>query len=197
MGAKETEKTQPGSPRDRLVETALALFNEGGYHATGIDKILVAAGVAKMTLYKHFPSKDALILAALALREDRLFAFFDQRIEAAGRDPKARILALFSAHSDWFAGKAFPGAPFRGCMFINAAAEFGGPDDPVREAAARHIAAIRNRLAAEVAALNAPPSLTDTLVLLLEGAIVLAHAGAMPHAGDRAHAAAEQLLAGR
>ena len=67
--------------RDHLVERALALFNAHGYHATGIDKILADAGVAKMTLYNHFKSKDELILAALAARDQQFRRWLRRRVE--------------------------------------------------------------------------------------------------------------------
>ena len=69
------------SRRDHLVETALALFMRDGFHATGIDRILSHAGVAKMTLYNHFKSKEELILAALRLRDERFLVWFPAAVE--------------------------------------------------------------------------------------------------------------------
>jgi AcrR family transcriptional regulator len=69
------------SRRDHLVETALELFDRHGFHATGIDRILADAGVAKVTLYKHFSSKDDLILAVLRLRDERFREWFQAAVD--------------------------------------------------------------------------------------------------------------------
>ncbi len=83
--------------RDHLIDTALRLFYQQGYHATGIDRILAESGVAKMTLYKHFRSKDELILAALQLRDERFRNWLMAEMEAASPDPVERLLAMFDA----------------------------------------------------------------------------------------------------
>src|SRR5258708_27708372 len=101
--------------RDHLVETALALFSKHGYHATGIDRILAEAGVAKMTLYKHFKSKDELILAALSRRDEKFRTWFMREVERHGRTPRERLLVVFDILEAWFQSREF-----RGCMFVNA-----------------------------------------------------------------------------
>ena len=85
------------SRRDHLVETALGLFMRDGFHATGIDAILAEAGVAKMTLYNHFKSKDELILAALRLRDEQFLEWLVSAVEARADKPRGRLLALFGA----------------------------------------------------------------------------------------------------
>jgi len=82
------------SKREKLVETALKLFCSGGFHATGIDRILAESGVAKMTLYNHFKSKDELILAALRLRDERWRHWFERAVERGASDPNVHITAL-------------------------------------------------------------------------------------------------------
>ena len=119
--------------RDHLVATALVLFNRDGFHATGIDKILAEAGVAKMTLYKHFKSKDELILAVLRRRDEEFRNWFIRAVEARAKTPRARLLVVFDAIAEWFDGR-----DFSGCMFINASAEFAEADDPIHGAAAEH-----------------------------------------------------------
>ena len=99
------------SRRDDLIETALKLFYTGGFNATGIDKILAESGVAKMTLYKHFGSKDELILAVLKRRDEQFRGWLSGEMAKAGPSPKAQLLQMFDALEIWFSGKAFPVAP--------------------------------------------------------------------------------------
>jgi AcrR family transcriptional regulator len=177
--------------RDHLVDTALALFQREGYHATGIDRILGEAGVAKMTLYNHFKSKDELILAALRLRDERFRNWFMRDVERRTKDPCARLLACFDALADWFAQP-----DFRGCTFINAAAEFGQPGSPIHAACAEHkrlVAGYVRDLAEAVGATD-PQGLADGLVLLMEGAIVMAYVADDAEAAANAKRAAEVLI---
>ena len=81
--------------RERLIDTAISLFNRYGFHATGVDRIVAAAKVAKKTLYAHFPSKEDLILAALARKETTFAEKFIPMVTAASDDPKQRLLTLF------------------------------------------------------------------------------------------------------
>ena len=119
--------------RDHLVETAAKLFARHGFHATGIDRILAEAGVAKMTLYKHFRSKDELILAALRRRDEEFRNWFVRKVEARARRPAARLLAVFDVLAEWFEQP-----DFAGCTFVAAAAEFHPAEDPIHAAAAEH-----------------------------------------------------------
>jgi len=157
--------------RDHLVETALKLFYEHGFHATGIDTILAESGVAKMTLYKYFKSKDDLILAALELRDRRWMEWFRETLKQRGKNPRQRLLAVFDLLAEWFRQE-----DFRGCMFINAASEYCGLDGRIGEVAAQHKRLLRKEL--EQLALDAgvkrPNVLADRISLLIEGAIVMA-----------------------
>ena len=83
----------PSDRREHLLDTALSLFGTEGFHATGIDKILASAGVAKMTLYNHFRSKDELILAALRRRDERFRHWFVREVEHRAATPRDRLLA--------------------------------------------------------------------------------------------------------
>ena len=92
-------------PRERLVQTAVRLFYRHGFHATGIDRILNEAGVAKMTLYKHFRTKEELILAALRHRHEQWMKWFVTRTEQLTPDPRRRLLSAFDALGEWFASQ--------------------------------------------------------------------------------------------
>ena len=179
------------SRRGHLVDTALQLFNRDGYHATGLDRILAEAGVAKMTLYKHFKSKDDLILAVLRRREQLFLERLTGRIEALATTPKAQLLGLFDALDEWFGEK-----DFSGCMFINAAGEFGPPEDPVHLVAREHKHALLKYLRELAAAAGAskPRELAAGLMLLAEGAIVMAHVAGERDAAKLAKRTARVLL---
>lgn len=178
--------------RDHLIETALELFYREGFHATGIDKILAQSGVAKMTLYKHFRSKDELILAALRRRDERFRNIFVRAVESRAETPSARLLAIFDVLDEWFGS-----ADFHGCMFINASAEYGRADDPIHAFAGEHKrlfkAYIRN-LAEAAGAVDAE-ALAAALSLLVEGAIVMASVAGERDAAQRARQAAAILVA--
>jgi AcrR family transcriptional regulator len=156
--------------RDQLVETALELFSRQGYHATGIDKVLEAAGVAKMTMYKHFRSKEELILAVLRLRDERWRNRFMRGIERRAKDPRDRLLAMFDQLGEWFSDEGFCG-----CMFINASAEYADHADPIHAASAEHKRLVEKyvRDLAKQAGAPQPGVLATQLCLLMEGAVVL------------------------
>lgn len=171
--------------RQQLMATAYRLFNRHGFHATGIDRIWAEAGSTKRTLYRHFPTKDALIEAVLTERDREFFALLDVRLAGASRQD-ARLQALFAGFADWF-GRS----DFYGCNFINASAEFADPRHPVRKLVVAHKQAllewIRNVLGCSV------PQATG-VCLLLEGAVVMAHSYQQPLALDQARQLAQTIL---
>jgi AcrR family transcriptional regulator len=184
------------SRRDDLVDTALKLFYTGGFNATGIDKILAESGVAKMTLYKHFRSKDELILTVLRRRDEQFRSWMEAEMEKAAEAPRDRLLALFDALELWFEGRAFKGMGFYGCAFINASGEFGALDHPAHQIAAEHkrqIVAYLARLCAEAGA-DDPEALAERIALLKEGAIATAQVRGMPEAAQLAKGMAEAVL---
>jgi AcrR family transcriptional regulator len=110
----------PKSGRARLLHMAIELFYTHGFQAVGIDRILAEAGVTKTTFYKHFESKDDLLVAAIRQRDEwESQAIMTAIQKLAGDDPKARLLAFFDVFDVWFNSP-----DFHGCQFINAAAEF-------------------------------------------------------------------------
>lgn len=155
--------------REHLLATASDLFASHGYHSVGIDRILAESGVAKMTLYKHFASKDALIAEAIRFRGKRSRAWFIDQIEARATLPRERLLALFDVLATWFETTSFTG-----CPFVNATAEYGLADDPIHIAAAQHKRLLRDYFAeqATLAGIANPPELADQMMILMEGAIV-------------------------
>lgn len=185
------------SRRDHLIDTALRLFYTGGFTATGIDKILAEAGVAKMTLYKHFRSKDDLILAVLQRRDEQFRGWLTGEMEKASKEPEERLLAMFDALGTWFEGRAFKGLGFSGCAFINASSEFAEQSHPAHRAAAEHklrIVEYLERLCAQAGAKD-PGALAEQLALLKEGAIATAHVRGMPTAASLAKDMARNLIA--
>jgi len=184
------------SRRDHLVATALALFCRQGFHATGIDNVLRESGVAKKTLYNHFKSKDALIVAVLHKRSEDFLGRQRQSVlrlaPVQPGDPRmSQVLAFFDGLHEWINGDAF-----NGCTFINAAAEYPRLDDPVHVACAEH-KELQVRFLEELLAdlqLQGSASIARQLALLADGAVVNAHtAGELLSAAD-AKDAARRLL---
>ena len=151
----------------RLLEAASELFYEEGFGPTAVDKIVERSGVSKPTLYVHFPSKDALLVATLERRHAERVGMLDAWVRAASSDPAEQLLAVF----DWLAGWHETEGP-RGCAFVNAAAELANPAHPAREVARRQKRWMRDYLAglATAAGLAEPARLAGDLMLLVDGA---------------------------
>ncbi|MDE4097092.1 TetR/AcrR family transcriptional regulator [Phaeobacter gallaeciensis] len=175
--------------RDELVRKALDVFYRNGFHATGMDKLVSETGVSKTSMYKHFRTKEDLILAVLRLRDENFRHWLYRRIEELSDTPKGQMLALFDALSEWFTKPEF-----RGCMFIKASAEFQEINHPIHAQSAAHKQILQDHFSeiAEAADANDPRLLARQLLLLKEGAIVsavLARGGGL--AGDPAADAKE------
>ncbi|MGL6326246.1 TetR/AcrR family transcriptional regulator [Aeromonas rivipollensis] len=171
--------------RQQLMATAYRLFNRHGFHATGIDRIWAEAGSTKRTLYRHFPTKDALIEAVLMARDAEFFALLDARMDGvSGRE--ARLRALLDGFADWF-GRS----DFYGCNFINASAEFSDARHPVRKLVVAHKLALLNWVRE---ALECTVEQATGLCLLLEGAVVMAHSYQQPLALEQARVLAPTVL---
>ncbi|MFI0849319.1 TetR/AcrR family transcriptional regulator [Mesorhizobium sp. IMUNJ 23232] len=123
---KSDNQPEASSARRRLLDTATRLFYEGGIHAVGIDRIIAEAGVAKATFYNHFPSKDDLVVAYLG-EIDRLGRAAVAAL--AKQPPRKMIVAIMGRISE-----AVTAGGWRGCPFLNAAAEYPDPASPVRQA---------------------------------------------------------------
>lgn len=183
---------RPGA-RERIVRAAGDLFYAEGIHAVGVDRVTAAAGVAKATLYQQFRSKDELVAACLQRRAEHWRASVADPVLALPGSAARRVGAVFER-----LGKAFATPGYRGCPFINAAAEYPGPDGPVAAAIAAHRAQVRGLFAELLADVPAArrAALTDQLVLLYDGTMVGAQLDQGPRAARRARAAARQLLEG-
>jgi AcrR family transcriptional regulator len=189
-GSADTLSTS--SPkRDHLLATAWKLFYRDGYRAVGIDTLLEKAGVAKMTLYHHFASKEELIVAVLEQRSRNLLEAVDDAIAKAGRTPSRQLASVFDGLKAWFAADEF-----KGCAFIRALSEYPEPNHPIHQAAWKHKRAMnaRIRTIVESAGARDPAALADTISLLIDGAIVAAHATSSTAPADSARSAAVALL---
>jgi AcrR family transcriptional regulator len=159
----------PSSVRKRLLDTAADLFYREGVRAVGVDLVVERTGVAKTSLYRHFPSKNDLIAAVLERDDQNYWADWDRIAQRLGQNPKAEL----TAHVQWIA--QYIGRPqFRGCAFLNAATEFPSADHPARQIALRHKAELRRRLGllTQRLGVNDPGELADQLVLVIDGAYV-------------------------
>ena len=181
----------PVRKRDHLVAVAQKMFCARGFHAVSVDAIIDEAGVARMTLYKNFPSKEDLIVETLR-REDRLFRqWLVSAVEARSTRPDDRIFQIFMALHERFAAEGY-----YGCAFIRASVEFPDPRHPVHRAAEEHKGMIRSYLrglASDAGARNSI-ALAEQLYILLEGAITASQLHGDPLPDDYAGQAAEQLV---
>jgi AcrR family transcriptional regulator len=164
-----------GSARQRLLAAAAECFYAYGVNGTGIDTITATAGVAKMSLYNNFASKDDLVQAYLQVRHEEWLELYRRRL-ATATDARGRIAAVFDAYID-HAESAYAHG-FRGCGLLNAAAELPA-GAPARQVVRQHKEEVAALLAAHVSALTGlstarVASLADQLAFLLEGATVRA-----------------------
>src|SRR5690348_8701508 len=139
-----TEATAAGrqSARERILDTAYELFSRHGTRAVGVDRIIAECGIAKMTLYRNFPSKDELILAFLDRRSERwTHAWLECEAARRGGDPAQRLLGVFDTFDGWFREEEY-----EGCSFINVMLEVSERDSPVRRSSVEHLEAIRTFL---------------------------------------------------
>jgi AcrR family transcriptional regulator len=187
MGTPASPRKRPA--RERLLDAADRLFYEEGVHAVGIDRVLEQSGVAKGSLYYNFGSKDDLVRTYLQNRHAKWAARIDEELAAAAT-PAARILAVFDA-----LGALFAEPDFRGCAFINAAAE--APAGSAEERATRDFRTWLHELFAALvtaAGYRDPGQLTTQLVILYDGANISAQMDRNPAAAAAARDAAASLL---
>jgi AcrR family transcriptional regulator len=177
--------------RERVGRAAYELFSKDGIRAVGVDAIIAHAGTAKMTLYRNFLSKNDLIIDFLQRREQLWTReWLEAESRRRGATPREQLLAIFDVFAEWFARP-----DFEGCAFLTTMIEVGDQEDPIRQAAVRHLANIRvylQRLATEAGIADAEP-FARKWHILMKGSIMAAHEGDTGAAG-RAREMGELVL---
>jgi AcrR family transcriptional regulator len=182
-------QAKPGA-RDRILTAAYELFASRGIRDVGVDEVIERAGVAKASLYRHFPSKDDLVIAFLELREERwTLDWVEAQARRRGTTPEEQLLAIFGLFDEWFHRD-----DFEACSFINVLLEMG-PAHPAGKASVQHLANIRSivRKLAEEAGLREPDSFARSWHILMKGSIVSAAEGDAD-AAQRAKSMARLLI---
>jgi AcrR family transcriptional regulator len=176
MVATTASRPESGqTARDRILGTAYELFSHRGIHDVGVDELVERAGVAKATLYKHFRSKDELVLAFLEQREQIwTYGWVEREARRRGAAPEEQLLTIFDLFDEWFHGD-----DFEGCSFVNVLLEFGDLDHPIGRASADYLENIRSvvRNLAREAGLRDPDAFALSWHILMKGAIVQAAEG--------------------
>jgi AcrR family transcriptional regulator len=158
---------KPQDLREHILATASELFYRRGVRAVGVDLVIQEAGVAKTSLYRHFPTKDDLIVAFLEREDVDFWSVWDAVAQRHADDPMAEL----EAHMSWI-GERLSRSNYRGCPQINVAAEFAEPDHPARQVSRAHMQALRARLDAMARRLDVPrpQELGAQLAVLINGA---------------------------
>ncbi|MGH3135622.1 MAG: TetR/AcrR family transcriptional regulator [Gaiellaceae bacterium] len=182
---------ESASARERIMEAAYELFSRRGIRAVGIDELLHKAAVSKATLYRHFRSKDDVVLAFLQRREHHWTReFLEAEATRRGSTPRDRRLAIFDVFDEWFHED-----DFEGCSFINVLLETGDLRHPVGKASAAHLEYIRSVVSglAEEAGIPDPETFAHSWHILMKGSIVAAGEGDVM-AARRARSMGELVL---
>ena len=188
-----TSDIAPAAPsaRERILNAAYELFSRRGIHAVGIDEVIDRAKVAKATLYRHFATKNDLVLAVLQRREEIwTHGLIEAQSEQRGTTPEEQLLAIFDVMHDWFQLRD----GYEGCSFINVLLELGA-DHPAGQASIAHIDHVRDivRRRALAAGLTDIEDFASSWHILMKGAIVLAAVGDL-NAAQRAQKMALTLI---
>ena len=190
--SRQPRKKLDSQVRKKLLETAADLFYRRGIENVGINEVIDRSGAARMSLYYHFPSKDALILAVLDhTSEIRLRTLEEANKKGKDKDPRSRLLEVFRPMKGIVEDEGF-----RGCAFINAATERANPADPIHERVARYKSDLRrifSKLAQEAGVLS-PDLLSWQLLLLWDGTMTEVYIQQDPNLVDAAILAAETLI---
>ncbi|HWJ21490.1 MAG TPA: helix-turn-helix domain-containing protein [Gemmatimonadaceae bacterium] len=191
--ASAATATEPARPiAEHILDVAGALFHRRGFGAAGVDLIVRESGVAKMTLYRYFASKDDLIAAWLDRVDAQFWRYFETWAGPADRPARDRLLGVFAGLE-----KLVSSPTCLGCPFLLAAAEFPEPETRAHDVARRHKEQLRARLrdlAAQTGADDAD-ALGDQLLLLMDGAFMAARLfGADDHPGRHVLGAATALV---
>jgi len=183
--------TPAPSAHERLLNAAYELFSKRGIRAVGTDEVIERAGVAKATLYRHFATKNDLVLAVLERREELwTHGLIEAQSAQRGNTPEAQLLAIFDVMHDWFQLRD----GYEGCSFINVLLELG-VDHPAGQACVAHIDRVRDivRSRAIAAGLTDVEDFAWSWHILMKGAIILAAVGDLD-AALRAQRMARSLI---
>jgi AcrR family transcriptional regulator len=189
-GQREGTREVEGDARERILDSSYELFSRRGVRDVGVDELIERAGIAKATLYRHFPSKDDLVLAFLERREELWTrGLVEAGAKSRGSTPKQQLLAIFDVFDEWFRRE-----DFEACSFIRVMLEMG-PDHPVGRASARHLENVRSvvRDLAKEAGLRDPASFAHSWHIIMKGSIVAAAEGDVD-AARRARSMARLLI---
>jgi len=181
-----------GSTRERILDASYDLFSRQGVQAVGIDAIITRSGVARQTLYRHFDSKQDLVLAFLERREERwTMEWLQGEAKRRATDPRERLLAIFDVFDGWFRRD-----DFEGCSFINVMLEMADPADPIHRAGIAYLAGIRNFLEglAREAGITDAGAFARKWHILMKGSIIAAAEGDRD-AAQRAREMGQAVLA--
>jgi AcrR family transcriptional regulator len=185
------------NPRQRIIDTALRLFYQQGFRATGINQIIAESEVAKATFYSHFPSKEKLCVTYLQARHGIWMGWLKESVERR-TSPAARLLGVFDFIRDWMSG-----CDFRGCAFLNIASEIPDLDSEIRGEVVHHKDSLKSYIGLLLDTLvESGATLPDTdrdalvnmLYVLAEGAIVASQNYGQTWPVDAARQAAASLL---
>ena len=168
LGAPPEAPAQLG-PRDRILQAASDLFYRQGIRSVGVDAIIASARVAKASFYHHFQSKDDLVVAWLQSENARWLDRVAAETERRTEDPAERLLVFFDVVEE-----LIEQPDFRGCPYLNTAAELRGETGPARDAAGAFVLEVDTYLVslAKAAGIRSPEELGRALQLLIAGALV-------------------------
>jgi AcrR family transcriptional regulator len=175
--------------RERILDVASDLFYRNGIQAVGVDAIISQANVARMSFYRHFRSKDGLVVAYLERRDEAIRAWFEKRVRQLAPDPGDRPLAVFDALALRFGTERY-----RGCGFINTIAEIADPASDAHLAAAAHKSRFQDWLAGLLREAGLSETRAADLLLLFDGAITAAVREGTAEPARRARRIAAMLL---
>jgi AcrR family transcriptional regulator len=183
--------TRPPTLREHVLEVASRLFYEKGVRNVGIDEIIKESGVARMTLYNNFGSKDQLVKEYLNRTSEKFLAEYREKIDNAASEPRERLVAAFSVLDEWFSSPEF-----RGCWITNATVEMPKHDGPVREARESYHTALRELFLdlARTAEVANAEELVEQLLVIQRGAIISALLESDPTASERASRVAKRVV---
>lgn len=169
--------------RERILRTAHDLFYADGLRATGIDRVIAEAGVTKVTFYRHFPSKNDLILAYLNRRHDLWIAWFTEALARHGGTSRG-VQTLPPVLEEWFSGQAL--GDFRGCAFLNSVSEMGPAIPAIVEATRQHKQQMTDAIEALLPPARQRRQTAEAVAIAVEGAIVQAQYSENPALALRA-----------